>query len=395
VSKNLDTRTDDGEPPALRRSGIDCAEAHDLIPALALGVIETGERHALWLHCQICPDCEQILGSSEQAAAFLPFAAPGQTPPDRAKHTLFARIADARPAPALSTPTLSSTLTIDPPLFDSPAAKRSASRRPSPTPTPVPAGSTWPRFDLSHRVSRLAVGSLALALVLVTIYSLQGIDTSPDNSSDGATSGDQVAQVATTISTSVAASAGQSEPTIAGSDTSFPSADTNQPASDGDLADLTFVSTDTQGASATEPVFQQYSSAIGGPLVYRAVSSGGQTELLRSVAPSFASCSIVITETGELALNVTGVQLPGGARVAGVYLVTYSGERVYAGSMEIDEQGNGAVTFPVDRPLEQFRSLQLGPVLLEPGAVTDAPFFSAASFSLASSSSPRGLSPSS
>lgn len=379
MSKYLDRRTDDGEPPVLRRSGIDCAEASDLIPALALGVIETGERHAVRLHCQTCPVCAAALEASQRVADFLPFAGMSLAPPDRAKHALFARIADAGSASAVSPTAFTTVAHIDAPVIDSPADKRRprAAAHVAHQSAGDLRGTSWPLSVLSSGVGRLATGSLALALVLVTIYSLQTFDLIGDN----AVSTPPASASDTEHDTSVAQADGAA-PMI--TSTAETAAATEAPDEGNSNVPLgTLLTFDTQGASATEPVLQQLSTDAARTYVYKTVSSGSQTELMRSVAPTFADCALTITDTGTYQVTVSGVNLPGNRHQAFVYLVTYTGERVNLGRIHLNEFGDGSTTFAIEQPLSNFRTLQIGSGLHAPGAV---------SFSLNSSDSTRGLS---
>ncbi len=386
MSKYLDTRPDDGEPPALRHAGIDCAEANDLIPALALGVIETGERYALRLHCQSCPACATILDASRRVAAFLPFAGSSHTPPDRARQALFARIADAQPAAAISSPPLTTTLTIDAPVIDSPASKRSRPDAGQMRP-PVRDANTspWALPVWSSRVSKLAVAPIALMLVLVTMYALPGLDRRSD---DADNSNRSAGDVVLTDSAPAAESQGEDL-----GNTSSSSSDENVP-----FGDVTFLGLDhSESLATTEPVFQTFAANSEGAFTYRALStSGSQTEVLRAVAPNQAACTLVATiGSRAYALTVSHVRLPGNGQLAGIYLVTIAGEQVYVGAMKIDEQGNGTATFTLNQPLDDFRSLQIGPISAEPGTFVNEPYFSAASFQLSWDDIDRGLSPAS
>jgi hypothetical protein len=379
VSKYLDTRTDDGEPPAIRRSGINCAEAGDLIPALALGAIETGERHALRLHCRSCPACTRLLEASERVTAFLPFAAPSLTPPDRAKHALFARIADAQPASAVSVPPVyTSVAHLDTPVIDSPAGKRHkpAAPRAAQRPAGEHGAVSWPLSVLSSGVGKLATGSLALAFVLVTIYALQATDLVND--------GPEVTPSA----------AAQVQPTseVAQAQSTVPAAETEQADDDSfSSAAVGTVNVDTQGASATEPVLQPLSTNGLQTYVYKTVSSGSQTELLRSVAPRFADCTLKQVDANAYAVTVSGIRLPGNGHQAGVFLVTYSGERMLVATIQINELGDGNATFTIDQPLSDFRTLQIGAGTDSISAQATGAMFGAVSFSLISSDSGRGL----
>jgi hypothetical protein len=395
VSKYLDTRTDEGENPAIRRSGINCAEATDLIPALALGAIDTGERHALRLHCQTCPACAQVLDASERVADFLPFSVPGQTPPDRAKHALFARIADAQAAAAVASPPFTSIAHIDAPVIDSPAGKRRTQPGAAAAvlPTSEPGSVSWPLSVLSSRVGRLAVAPLALAIVLVTLYSMNGIDSSDDIS----VSLTATAEAADTSTSEVAqTNLSVTQPTFTAADTeqapSAPDAPTDAVERTSDFADVTFL--DTQGASSAGPAIQHYSTNSSGTFVYKAVGSG-QTALMGTVAPNFAACSVVQNEPGSYVLTVSGVRLPGGTGIAGVYLVTYEGERIYVTDVVINEDGDGKVTFETERPFEAFRAIEVGMAQQGVGAATANPLYGSVIFSLTTSEVLRGLSPSS
>jgi hypothetical protein len=398
VSKYLDTRTDDGELPATRRSGINCAEASDLIPALALGAIETGERHALRLHCQSCPACADVLEASGRVAAYLPFSSPVKSPPDRAKHALFARIADAHPASAVSSPTFTSIAPIDAPVIASPAGKRRVDPAGSRTPLSIgePGVVSGTQSVLTRRVGRFAAGPLALAFVLMTFYSLQGMDlpfsdsTVPTATSTASAEAAAHPPAAGDEAPAQSADASSTDTTLI--NTTFANSNSGETTPDG--SGVTLLNVDTQGASSAGPLLQQYSSNSSGAFVYKAVGSG-QTSLLGTVNPNFADCSVVKTESGAYILTVSGVHLPGGTGIAGVYLVTDAGERIYVADVAIDERGDGKVTFETDRPLDAYRTLVIGMARQEVGAAVSNPLYGTVTFPLTTTEVLRGLSPAS
>lgn len=386
MSKYLDRRTDDGEPPALRLSGIDCAEANDLIPALALGAIETAERHVVRMHCQTCPDCAETLGAYQHVVNHFPFSGRLLTPPDRAKQALFARVADAQPASAVPAPQFTSVARIDVPVIDSPADKRRvpASRRPTKRPAADHGAASWPLSVLSSGVGRLATGSLALAFVLVTIYSLQALDvvdndpvSTPPAAAGEVTTDTEAAQAMVTV-----------QATTPAGESNAVNEETDQDQQRDAAGDIMLI--DTHGASATEPVLQQMSTDAASTFVYKTVSSGGQTELLRSIAPSFADCALKATESGAYEVTVSGVSLPGNHGLAVVFLVDYSGEWIRVATIQLNEFGDGSATFTINQPLSNFRTLQIGGAQDGSGPYMSAPAFGAVSFALNSNGN-RGL----
>ena len=243
---------------------------------------------------------------------------------------------------------------------------------------------------LSSRVGRLAVGPLALAIVLVTLYSLNGVD-STDNLSASLTATAEAADTSEVAQ----ANAPVTQPTFTAADsglTSAPDAPSDAEERTSDFSDVTFL--DTQGASSAGPALQQYPTNSSGTFVYKAVG-GGQTALMGTVVPNFADCSVVRNEAGSYVLTVSGVRLPGGTGIAGVYLVTYEGERIYVTDVVINEDGDGKVTFESERPFEAFRAIEVGMAQQGVGAATSNPLYGSVIFSLTTSEVLRGLSASS
>lgn len=332
MSNHLDQPSHDAGFDRPLVNGIDCAEALDLIPAMALGAIETGSRIALHLHCDACPSCAAELAASERIVSYLPFSAPALNPPPGAKQALFARINEAIEAPVIAAAAFGS------PIVDSPAAKRPSATAPARPGFAINDLASWPKALLAGGAVKFAAAPLALALVLVTVYAFQALET------DDATMAILPTAAADSASEQPAA------PVVAIDESA--------------LQDVTFLSADTRGASITQPLAQTYSSDTA-PFVVRSRSAGAPTELLRSVAPKFADCSMVRNASGAYDLVVSGVNLPGSSREAAVYLITQSGERLRVASVVLDERGNGSVTFTIDRPLTDFRTLQVGSIAEE------------------------------
>ena len=198
MSTPLEPRTDGGAHPAPRRSGIDCHEAAELIPALALGPIEPAERLLLLAHCENCPDCAGQLERSRETAAYLPFAVRLSSPSEGAKSALFARIAQSSTA---SAPVLSAAAAPYSAIIDSPGAKRGPGRNSSRTAIAASPSATTPSFAwFNSHVAKIGA-PLALALVLVGIYAFNPFG---DGGGD-TTNGQQVASLeqATLVSADV------------------------------------------------------------------------------------------------------------------------------------------------------------------------------------------------
>lgn len=361
MSTPLEPRTDGGAHPAPRRQGIDCNEAGDLIPALALGPIEPAERLLLIAHCDTCPACAATLEASRAITAFLPFATPLSTPSAGAKSSLFAKIA--------STPVATAALVNTPaaPIIDSPLAKRSPARELKPVDrNGLVTGSTPAWFN--NQFTKLAAAPLAIALVLVGFYAFQ--------TSGGSDPGDQVAQV---VEATLVSSAAGSAPTAELNQASLPDiASKNKPVSDGS----TFADTAIDTPVTTEGFTTQFTSAQ--PLyAMSARTNASSTESARSVAPNDGICRLSSLTPGQYQLSLSGVDLPGGAGDAGIYLATKHGQQLQIGTITIDKQGNGQTTFNLEQPMSNYVTLLIGPIDRSAGPAL--PLNQVATFSLNSS----------
>ncbi len=315
---------DDGATPATRRAGINCGEATDLIPALALGAIEPAERILLQAHCETCVTCAGELRTSSNTASLLGLTVPLVDPPARALTALMQRVA----APAVvSAPAVTDEL-FGMPLVASPGDKR---RRTTGEPATVfeerfaPGPVTAPISRWSGRVSKIAVAPLALALVLVSVYAMQ-------------TRGDLHDLQATNASLTSASllSAGTSG---------------NSQVADTQAAEATTVA--ETGVTGNALVAQ--------PVMYTFSASGPQTGSARAISPVDSTCKMAGDGTGNYHLQMYGVDLPGSARTAAVYLQTASGARTYLASVTLDASGAGEANFSLDMPIADDSVLLIGP----------------------------------
>jgi hypothetical protein len=310
------------EPDVTRKRAViaplGCEDVLDLIPALAFGAIETGAERLVRQHCATCEPCATELAESERVTRFLPLSVPQRAPSPHAKLALMERIQS--PAPAFAAAALHS------PIIESPAAKRAAK------PTDSSRGTDlmdWTRELVSGRTKRLAAAPIALALVLVSLYGLGTFEPS-----EGENALVPTAQAATT-------------------DTG------NTIASTSDL-DVTFLSAPaTGGATVTMPTSSSV-GASGSTFMARSNRALAQTELLRTVAPAFAECSLEKVSNGTWYVEVTGVSLANRDQPANVYLVSRAGELVEVGDVTLDQQGNGVVSFSLDQPMSEFSFIQIG-----------------------------------
>ncbi len=313
---------DDGASPAPRRAGINCDEAIELIPALALGAIEPAERILLQAHCDTCVICAGELTSSSNAVSLLGLTAPLVDPPARAKAALFQRIA----TPELVTAPAVADDLFGMPLVASPGDKR---RRTPGEPAKVfeerfaPGAITSPISRWSGRVSKIAVAPLALALVLVSVYAMQ-------------TRGDLHDLQATNASLTSA---------------SLLSAGTS---GDQEVADL------NEPAAATTAIADSQ-DLLAQPVLYTFSASGSQTGSARAVSPVDSTCKMAGDGTGKYSLQVYGVDLPGTANEAAVYLQTANGSRTYLTSVSLDASGFGEASFKLDMPIASDSTLLIGP----------------------------------
>lgn len=314
---------DDGATPAPRRAGINCDEAIELIPALALGAIEPAERILLQAHCDTCVICAGELTSSSNAVSLLGLTAPLVDAPARAKTALFQRIA----TPELVTaPAIADDL-FGMPLVASPGDKRR--RTPSESAKVfearfAPGSVTSPISRWSGRVSKIAVAPLALALVLVSVYAMQ-------------TRGDLHDLQATNASLTSAS--------LLSSGTS----------GEQEVADL-------NAPSAANTAVADTGNLVAQPVLYTFSASGGsQTGSARAVSPVDSTCKMAGDGTGKYQLQVYGVDLPGSANKAAVYLQTANGMRTYLTSVTLDASGFGEANFKLDTPIASDSTLLIGP----------------------------------
>jgi hypothetical protein len=369
VSTPLEPRTDGGAHPAPRRQGIDCNEAGDLVPALALGPIEPAERLLLLAHCENCPDCAELLERSRAAVGYLPFAVQLSTPSEGAKSALFARIAQV---PTASAPVLAAATSHYSAIIDSPAAKRGPARELPKSAVAADWGSnnqsqTW----FNSQVAKIGA-PLALALVIVGLYAFApfGGDDNPNNGE--VASLDQATFVSTNVSTQSTATRDEGTTSEDSADPASAAQSVNNPTRDDSSID-TAVNTDgfTTQFLSSQPLY-----------ALSARSNGSPTESARSIAPTEGMCRMSSFEEGQYQLSLSGVALPGGAGTAGIYLKAKNGKTTQIATINIDQEGNGQTTFPLERPITDFSMLMIGPI--EGGSMTARPLNGSMTFSLTS-----------
>jgi anti-sigma-K factor RskA len=73
------------------------AHVDDLLPALALGCLEPGERERVSRHLESCPDCRSRLAGYEELVASLALAAPRAEPPRTLRNRILREAARATP----------------------------------------------------------------------------------------------------------------------------------------------------------------------------------------------------------------------------------------------------------------------------------------------------------
>lgn len=316
---------DGGPLPVQRRSGIDCGEAVELIPALALGAIEPAERLLLQAHCEHCIDCSSELQASSYASSLLAFSVPLVTPPARAKLALFERIAPV-PTVVATIPATGSEL-FGSPLVSSPGDKRrrkSSEHADTVEDRFAPGPVTSPLNRWTGRVSKFAAAPLALALVLVSVYAMQTRNDMQDLQAANASLAGNIAanNAAESVPTQLA-SAPQAAPTITS-----------------DSANL-----------VAQPVLYTFS----------ATNSGGQTGSARSISPINSTCRMAGDGTGNYHLQISNVKLPAKTTTAAVYLQTPSGQRTYLTDVEINASGYGEATFSFNSSIPEDSILLIGP----------------------------------
>lgn len=314
-----------GVQPVMRRSGIDCGEAIDLIPAMALGAIESAERLLLQAHCERCVDCSAELKASSYASSLLAYSVPLVDPPARAKLALFDRIAPV--ATVTATPEVSLDL-FDSPLVSSPGDKR---RRKSSEGAETieerfaPGSVTSPINRWTGRVSKLAVAPLALALVLVSVYAMQTRNDVQDLQ----------AVNASLLSSSLIS------PNVA--------ADSDSTAADSQV-DLSTKSIDSTTDLVAQPVLYTFSAS----------GSEGQTGSAQNVSPVSSTCKMAGDGTGKYHLRLSGVDLPAKSNLAAVYLQSPTGKRIFLTSVFIDANGYGEAEFSLDAGIAENSTLLIG-----------------------------------
>lgn len=318
---------DGGALPVQRRSGIDCGEAVELIPALALGAIEPAERLLLQAHCEYCFDCSSELQASSYAASLLALSVPLVDPPARAKTALFERIAPA--ATIVTTiPAIGNDL-FGKPLVSSPVDKRrrkSNERAETVEDRFAPGPVTSPINHWTGRVSKLAAAPLALALVLVSVYALQTRNDMQDlEAANAALTGNIAASnVSAELAPTEMASAPFAEPTI---------------------------ETDNSSDLIAQPVMYTFSAS----------GSGGQTGSARSISPVNSTCRMAGDGTGNYHLQISGVKLSANTGTAAVYLQAPSGQRTFLTYVDINAAGSGQATFNFDASIPEDSILLIGP----------------------------------
>lgn len=316
---------DGGALPVQRRAGINCGEAVDLIPALALGAIEPAERLLLQAHCEHCGDCSSELEASSYASSLLAYSIPLVTPPERAKRALFDRIA---PVTAVVTAQIPGNDLFGSPLVSSPGDKR---RRKSHEQDGTveerfaPGSVTSPINRWTGRVSKLAVAPLALALVLVSVYAMQTRNDVQDLQ----------AMNASLVSASLIS----------------PDSDANVSAGLAAAAEAeATITSDSAGDLIAQPVLYTFSTAGG----------GGQTGSARNISPVNSTCKMAGDGTGKYHLQISGVDLPANTNTADVYLQSPGGQRTYLTTVAIDASGYGEATFSFDARVAENSTLLIG-----------------------------------
>ncbi|CAN5632385.1 hypothetical protein BH09CHL1_BH09CHL1_25220 [soil metagenome] len=314
-----------GVQPVMRRAGIDCGEAIDLIPAMALGAIESAERLLLQAHCERCVDCSTELKASSYASSLLAYSVPLVDPPVRAKLALLDRIA---PAAIVETTPETNLDLFGSPWVSSPGDKRR--RKSSEGAGTVeerfaPGSVTSPINRWTGRVSKLAVAPLALALVLVSVYAMQ---TRNDNQ-------DLQAVNASLLSSSLIS------PNVT-------------PASGGTVAD-------SQVDLATKTITSA-NDLVAQPVLYTfsAAGSDGQTGSAQNVSPISSTCKMAGDGTGKYHLKLSGVDLPAKSNLAAVYLQSPTGKRTFLTSVFIDANGFGEAEFSLDAGIAENSTLLIG-----------------------------------
>ncbi len=145
------------------KQGWRCGQVRDELEAWALGALEPDEGAAVERHLAVCEPCRHEAGELGGVARLLPFSLPPVSPSSAARHALMSRIADEQMAVAEAQTQLS----------------RPAARQPRPEAPAEP--------ERRYHWSQLLVTPLAIALVVMTLWSLELRDQANDDGNDGST----------------------------------------------------------------------------------------------------------------------------------------------------------------------------------------------------------------
>lgn len=126
-----------------------CGRVRDELEAWALGALEPDEADAVERHVATCESCRREATAMSGVASLLPFSLEPVSPSSAAKHALMSRIADEQMAVA--------------------AAQSQISLRPAGPSMPLVPAEPSRRYHWSQ----LLVTPLAIALVVMTLWSLQ------------------------------------------------------------------------------------------------------------------------------------------------------------------------------------------------------------------------------
>jgi hypothetical protein len=302
--------------------------------------------------------------------AYLPFAVTLSSPSDGAKSALFARIAQtpvaSAPARSTTTPKYASA------IVDSPAAKRGPARDQTGKSTLVDSGVSNPSFTwLNSKVAKIGA-PLALALVLVSMYAINGLGNDNTDPTDP--------QVASLVEATLVSTDLNNEPTVA------PGQGTSNEKTADPPSDVQSINSSTQDDSSIDTAVNTdgfTTQFLSQPLyTLSARSNGSPTESARSIAPTEGMCWMSSYKEGQYQLSLSGVALPGGAGEAGIYLKAKNGEKTLITRINIDASGNGQTTFTLIRPISDFSMLMIGPI--EGGSKAARPLNGSMTFSLTS-----------
>lgn len=138
-----------------------CSEVREELETWALGALEPNEADAVERHIAVCEPCRQESAAIGGIARLLPFSLPPVSPSSAARHALMSRIADEQMAVS--------------------AAQSQLSLRPARQAASAKAAEPARR----HHWSQLLVMPLAIALVVMTLWSLELREQASDNDGDG------------------------------------------------------------------------------------------------------------------------------------------------------------------------------------------------------------------